>query len=98
MEIITVEELKDHIRVVHDDEDTDIQLKVDAANSYVSSFLGTAEANQVEYEPPADVKLACLLIGAHWFENRENSFAGAIQDIPLDASEILLNHQAWGFA
>jgi len=95
MEIITLEEFKEHARIVTDDEDTAIQFKVDAANAYVSSFLPAPE------DPPAaiadEVKQATLQIASDWWENRENSFPGQIQEIPLDAMEIILNHREFAF-
>lgn len=97
MEIITLEEFKAHARIMHDDEDADIQGKVDAANEYVSGLLDVAEDEVPDYEPPADVKQAVLLVAGHWLENREETFPGSINDIPLDAQEILLNHRGWAF-
>ncbi|WP_189526619.1 head-tail connector protein [Mesorhizobium sp. M7A.F.Ca.ET.027.03.2.1] len=95
MELITLEEFKEHARIVATDEDDAIQLKVDAANAYVSSFLPAPE------DPPAaiadEVKQATLQICSEWWENRENSFPGQIQEIPLDAMEIILNHRQWSF-
>lgn len=95
MELVTVAEFKDHARIFHDDEDLEIEIKVAAANEYVSGMLDLFEGEP--YDPPADVLQATLMIAAHWYENRENSFPGNINDIPLDAQEILLNHRGWAF-
>lgn len=40
MSVITIEEAKLHQRIDHDDEDLDIQSKLDAAESMVAQFLG----------------------------------------------------------
>ncbi|MBB6299413.1 head-tail connector protein [Rhizobium leucaenae] len=94
MELITLEEFKDHSRILYDDEDTEIQTKVDAANAYVSGFIDTSAE---DYLPPADIKQAALMIAAHWFENRENTFPGSIIDIPLNAADIIANYREWSF-
>lgn len=96
MNLITLAEFKAHARIAHDDEDTAIQAKVDAANEYVSRFVDTPEP-PTPYTPPADLKQATLLIAGHWWENRENTAADGLSDIPLDADEILLNHRGWAF-
>lgn len=40
MSVITIEDAKLHQRIDHDDEDLDIQSKLDAAESMVAQFLG----------------------------------------------------------
>ena len=95
MELITLAEFKDHARIMHDDEDTEIQIKVDAANAYVSGFLSVED--EAAYDPPADIKQATLMIAAHWFENRENTYAGSLETVPLDAEQIIANYRCWSF-
>jgi uncharacterized phage protein (predicted DNA packaging) len=97
MEIITLDEFKDHARIDFDDMDTEIQAKVDAANEYVSKMLDIAEDDLPDYEPPDDLKQAVMMIAAHWYENREDTYPGSINEVPLDAQEILLNHRGWAF-
>lgn len=95
MELITLAGFKAHARIADNSEDTAASQIVNAANEYVTGLLDLDDAES--YEPPADVKQAALLISAHWWENRDNSFPGNIEDIPLDAEEILLNHRGWAF-
>lgn len=97
MELITLTEFKNHARIMHNDEDADIQGKVDAANEYVSGLLDIDPDELPDYEAPHEVKQAALMIAAHWLENRENTYPGAVLDVPLDAQEILLNHRGWAF-
>jgi len=96
MEIITLDEFKDHARIDFDDMDTEIQAKVDAANEYVTGMIDLDEIT-TGWEPPDDVKQAVLMIAAHWYENREDTYPGSINEVPLDAQEILLNHRGWAF-
>ncbi|GHE49929.1 hypothetical protein GCM10019059_06480 [Camelimonas fluminis] len=95
MEIITLAAFKEHARIAHDDEDTDIQSKVDAANAYVSQFLALPDDEQPEI--PADIRQAALLIASTWFEMRESAFPGSLSDIPIEAQALLLNHRDWAF-
>jgi len=94
MELISLPQFKAHARIDGTDEDAAAQLKVDAANGYVVSFLGTLPA---DYVAPDELVQATLLIASHWWEHRETTFAGSIADIPLDASEIIANHREWAF-
>lgn len=98
MELITLAGFKAHARIADNSEDTAASQIVNAANEYVTGLLDIDEdASPPSYSPPADVKQAALLIASHWWENRDNSFPGSIDDIPLDAEEILLNHRGWAF-
>jgi uncharacterized phage protein (predicted DNA packaging) len=94
MELITLEMFKEHARIDGDDEDDAIQVKVDAANSYVLAFLGELAD---DWTAPDDLVQATLMIAAHWWEHRETAFAGNLIDIPIDASEIIANHREWSF-
>ncbi|MQX28872.1 head-tail connector protein [Sinorhizobium meliloti] len=94
MELITLAQFKAHARIDGTDEDAAAQLKVDAANGYVVSFLGTLP---VDYVAPDELVQATLMIASHWWEHRETTFAGDLLDIPLDASEIIANHREWAF-
>lgn len=94
MELITLAQFKAHARIDGTDEDAAAQVKVDAANSYVSSFLGTLAP---DYVAPDELMQATLLIASHWWEHRETTFAGDLLDIPIDAHEIIANHREWAF-
>lgn len=93
MNIITLAEFYAHTRVTDDAEDASAQAIVDAANGYVTGLIDPAD----DYDPPADVKLACLQIAAHWWERRETAGPEALSDIPLNASAVLVNHRSWSF-
>jgi hypothetical protein len=95
MELITLEQFKEHARIDGDDEDAAAQVKVDAANRYVSSFL--ADPLPTDWEAPEDLVQATLMICGHFWEHRETTFAGNLLDIPLNASEIIANHREWSF-
>ncbi|MFG1399910.1 head-tail connector protein [Roseixanthobacter pseudopolyaromaticivorans] len=96
MEVITLKVFKEHARIDFDDDDEIVWQVVAAANAYVSGLV-YADVEELPAEAPADVIQAALLIASHWYENRETALAGALSDIPLNATEILANHRAWSF-
>ena len=67
--IVTCDELKAHLRIQHDDED-----------SLLESLLTQAEAAACDYcrttfedDPPEPVRLAVLLMASHFYEYRDAS-------------------------
>lgn len=68
--VLTVEEVKAHLRIEEDDEEED-----DLIESLIRQAQATAEDFcRVTFEDPAPepVRLACLLMVSHYFENRDN--------------------------
>lgn len=66
--IVTVDEVKVHLRIQHDEED-----------GYICSLIAQAQAAAEDYcrvqfsEPaPEPVRLAVLLMVSHFYENRDN--------------------------
>ena len=70
--ILTVDEVKTHLRIEEDDE-----------NAYIASLIAQAQATaedfcRVSFEPeegfsaPEPVRLAVLLMVSHYYENRDN--------------------------
>lgn len=66
--IVTVDEVKTHLRIQHDEED-----------GYLESLIKQAQATAEDYcrvqfsEPaPESVRLAILLFVSHYYENRDN--------------------------
>jgi len=93
MDIITLEDFKAHARITEADEDFTAGVIVDAANAYVTGLIVPDD----DYEPPADVRQATLLVAAHWWERRETASIDQLSDIPLNAAAVLVNHRAWSF-
>jgi len=97
MELITLETFKSHVRIDDSDEDPAAAVKVAAANAYVSSFL--AADLPIDWEAPADLVQATLMIAAHWWESRETAlaFAGTFAEIPIGAGDVIANYREWQF-
>ena len=78
--IVTVDEVKVHLRIQHDEED-----------GYIGSLIAQAQAAAEDYcrvqfsEPaPEPVRLAVLLMVSHFYENRDNP--GHQTSIPIRRS------------
>lgn len=71
--MVTLEELKAHLRMDHDHEDTLILTYQDAAEQAVRDYTG------VDFDDPAPgpVRAAVLLMVADLYENREGGYVGA---------------------
>jgi uncharacterized phage protein (predicted DNA packaging) len=67
--IVTVDEVKAHLRVEHDDEDVHIESLIMQAQAAAEDFC------RVAFEDPAPqpVRLAVLLMASHFYENRDNA-------------------------
>lgn len=66
--IVTVDEVKTHLRIQHDEED-----------GYLESLIRQAQATAEDYcrvqfseSAPEPVRLAILLFVSHYYENRDN--------------------------
>ena len=83
--MIGLSDAKSHLRVDFSDEDSYIQLLIDAAYDYVRDVLKrpiTEEKMSIEegtfWEVPKTIDLAILLLVGHWYENRGAVVVGSI--------------------
>ncbi len=72
--ILTVDEVKTHLRIEDDDEDAYITGLIRQAQATAEDFCRTSfEPNGEEsVTAPEPVRLAVLLMVSHYFENRDN--------------------------
>ncbi len=66
--IVSVDEVKNHLRIEDDDEDTYLEGLIEQAQAVAEDFCRTTFTGQV----PAPVKLAVMLFVSHYYENRDN--------------------------
>lgn len=66
--ILTVEEVKTHLRIQHDEEDEYIESLIAQAQGAAEDFCRVEFGNSA----PEPVRLAVLLMVSHYYENRDN--------------------------
>ena len=76
--LITLEQAKAQLRVVHDEDDTEIEEMIDAASEAIIGYMKTAAGvflstadEVVDGAVPPDVQMACKVEVAHLYKNRE---------------------------
>ena len=66
--IVTIDEVKAHLRIEDDDEDGYLESLIAQAQAVAEDFCRT----QFSEAAPEPVRLAVLLFVSHYFENRDN--------------------------
>ena len=66
--ILTIEEVKAHLRIQHDEEDELIESFIAQAQAVAEDYCRV----QFEDTAPEPVRLAVLLMVSHYYENRDN--------------------------
>jgi uncharacterized phage protein (predicted DNA packaging) len=85
--IATLDELKSHLRVEHDDENHLITQLIEAAVEYLSNETGTDWVNTVP--TPKLIRAAVLLLVGHWFTNREATSPLQLREVPMGVQRII---------
>ena len=67
--IVSVDELKTHLRVLTDDEDDELEALILQAQQAASDFCRVDWEN--EETVPETVRLAVILMASHFYENRD---------------------------
>ncbi|MEO9788588.1 MAG: head-tail connector protein [Aurantimonas coralicida] len=90
---ITLADLKAHLRLDPDDtsEDELLSAKIEAAEQWVASYIGTPLADLGD-TIPAPVAEAVRQLAGHAYDNREGS-----DDVPLDTIRLLSPFRSWSF-
>ncbi|WP_151720652.1 head-tail connector protein [Gemmobacter serpentinus] len=96
---ITVPELKAYLNLPIsldepplDTDDTLLSLKIDAAEAYCASFIGTP----IPDPAPAAIKQAVLMLAAYWYEMREAATVGGNPySVPFGVHDLLQAHHVW---
>ena len=67
--ILTVDEVKEHLRIQHDEEDALIEKLIAQAQAAAEDYCRVQFPDE---EAPGPVRLAVLLMVGHYYENRDN--------------------------
>lgn len=99
MALPTLDDLKRHMKIRHDQENADLQEKLDAAIEYASQFLGRdlpwKDDAGDEVAVPASVRAAILLLAAEFYANREQGLVG-VSYVQMPTVENLLHFHRKG--
>lgn len=95
MPIITTTDMKSHLGVTLDTDDTLIEGKVLAAQAAIEQLLGYSIEDTFE-TVPGDLKEAVRQLTAHYFENREAAVIGVSAGfLPLGVRDIINSRREW---
>lgn len=74
--------VKDYLKVDYNDEDILINGLILAAQSFIQTMLGYKIVDRftTPEEIPDELTIACLMIIAHWFDNRQIQQSGTLGD------------------
>lgn len=74
--------VKNYLKVDYTDDDNLISALIVAAKSYVDTMLGFKVTEKWPFRDdiPEELTVACLMIIAHWYDNRQIQTAGTLGD------------------
>jgi len=94
LELLTLEEVKSYLRVEHSEEDFFLAMLIQSSVSYCETYLNrplitTNMTLENEWDVPESVRLAILMLVAHWYDNR--GVVGQVKDEMHFSVTALLN-------
>lgn len=94
--MLNLDTVKKHLNVSGDQDDDIIQIYADAATEWCLSYTGAAYDDPST--APANMKLAALMLAAHFYQNREASLVGVTaQELPNGVLDRLNPLRSWSF-
>lgn len=100
--LITVNEIKQHLRVEHTEEDTLISVYLDGAVGFVETYLkrpvlDTHMDTDTTWVVPEEIRIAIYMLTTHFYENRSLMFFGTIgQELKFSTKALLSPHRYRG--
>lgn len=93
---LTIDLVKDYLRIDHNDDDEFLTIVLTSARSYIQSYLNHKFEDFDEI--PDEFTIACLAICSHWYENRQviqESNGKGLKELSYIFSGILDLHRNW---
>lgn len=87
--ILTLEDIKRHLNVDFDEDDTLITSMIEAAEASIEQSIGVPLADFVTGDFPADLKHAIRILTATFYEYREGFTHGKIQQVPFTLAHLI---------
>ena len=87
--IVSVDELKTHLRVQHSEEDSLLESLIAQAQAVAENICREAFEN----DAPEPVRLAVILMASHFYENRDNSDKAAFMTMQMAFHALLYPHR-----
>jgi uncharacterized phage protein (predicted DNA packaging) len=102
MAIVSLAEIKQQLRIDHDDDDALLTRKIASAQDHLERLLGFKIENTYGGEsqdpvPPAMVECVSQL-AAHWYENREATMPDAPELLPLSVYDVVSEYRNYSWA
>lgn len=86
--MIELEQIKQHLRITHDQEDDYLLSLLEVALEYVKNYL---RCDELETPLPSPIKHAILLLIGHYYENREATIDKRYEvvELPMAVASLL---------
>lgn len=95
-DIVTLEDMKEHLNVTATEDDFVIRGCMDAARAAVESWCGAFD--DITGTIPAALIHALKMYAAHLYENREaTAFSGSGAEVPMGFHDLIGPHRKWAF-
>ena len=88
--ILTVHEVKTHLRIQHDDEDSYLEALIQRAQAAAEEFCRTS----FDENAPQTVRMAVLIMASHFYECRDSSEKNGYNIMTAAFRALLYPHRA----
>jgi ethanolamine utilization microcompartment shell protein EutL len=92
---ITVDEAREHLRILTNEDDAYISARIDSAVAHLEQNLGFVIEDEFDVVP-ADIKQAVLALMAHWYENREATGQN-IFEVPMGVWDVVRERRKYAW-
>lgn len=96
--IVSLEEVKQHLRIDYDEEDADLTLKIKAASQMILEYVKRSESDYEEdsdgiLEVPYAMKMACLIMVGILYRDRDGTESDKWQQgfLPFSVTALIYN-------